>query len=393
MSKQLHLANLLLAWATWPRALDRSFTILHSESSTGWGGQEIRVFTEMEAMRQRGHRLFLAAPPDSQIFQKAKEADFNPWELNPKRILFPFTIMKLARALRRHKVQVVNPHSSADGWITSIAGRLAGTPLIVRSRHIEVDYPNRRTSYWAYGRLPHHVITTSDRISKGLIEKLRLKPDRVQCISTGIDLEIFDASTPGTLHQELGLDANVPLVGMISVIRSWKGHNYFVEAAKIVAVRFPAVHFVVAGGGNDQRLEKIRTWARASKLESRFHLLSHRTDVPNLLASYSVLVLPSTGHEGIPQIILQSHAMACPVVGTTVGGIPEVVADEKSGLLVPTKDSPALAAAINRLLENKTFRSKLATRGQAMVKASHSEEHMCLQLETLYQRYLSGNID
>jgi glycosyltransferase involved in cell wall biosynthesis len=374
-----------------PPVLDRIFTILHTEASTGWGGQEIRVFTEMEAMRKRGHSLYLAAPPISQIFQEADKSGFNPLELNSKRILFPFTILKLARTLRRHKVEVVNPHSSADGWITSMAGRLAGTPLIVRSRHIEVDYPNRRTSYWAYGVLPHHVITTSERISTGLIDRLRLKPDHVQCISTGIDLEKFNAKMVGTLHQELGLDSEVPLVGMISVIRSWKGHDYFVEAAKIVAARFPAAHFVVAGGGNEVRLEKIRRWANEAGLKDSFHLLGHRTDVPNLLASYSVLVLPSTGHEGIPQIILQSHAMACPVVGTTAGGIPEVVADEQSGLLVPTKNPQALAAAINRLLENKAYRNELAARGQAMVKSSHSEEHMCQQLETLYQRYLSGN--
>jgi glycosyltransferase involved in cell wall biosynthesis len=345
----------------------------------------------MEAMRRRGHRLHLAAPASSQVFQEADKSGFNPWELNPKHILFPFAILKLARALRRHQVQVVNPHSSADGWIAGVAGRLARTPLIIRSRHIEVDYPNRRTSRLAYGTLPHHVITTSERISTGLIDRLRLNPDHVQCISTGIGLEKFDAKMVGTLHQELGLDLEVPLVGMISVIRSWKGHDYFVEAAKIVAARFPAVHFVVAGGGNDKRLEKIRRWVNEAGLKDYFHLLGHRTDVPNLLASYSVLVLPSTGHEGIPQIILQSHAMACPVVGTTAGGIPEVVADEKSGLLVPTKDSPALAAAINRLLKNEAFRNELATRGQAMVKANHSQEHMCQQLEALYRRYLSGN--
>jgi glycosyltransferase involved in cell wall biosynthesis len=369
----------------------QSFTILHTEASTGWGGQEIRIFTEMEAMRRRGHRLHLAAPAISRIFQEARKAGFDPWILNSKRILFPFTILKLARALRRKKVEVVNPHSSADGWIAGMAGRLARTPLIIRSRHIEVDYPNRRTSHWAYGVLPHHVITTSERISTGLIERLRLKPDRVQCISTGIDLEKFDGQVSGTLHQELGLDSEVPLVGMISVIRSWKGHDYFVEAAKIVAARFPAAHFVVAGGGNDKRLKKIRRWVNEAGLEDCFHLLGHRTDVPNLLASYSVLVLPSTGHEGIPQIILQSHAMACPVVGTTAGGIPEVVADEQSGLLVPIKNSPALAAAINRLLENEAFRNELTVRGQAMVNANHSEEHMCQQLEALYQRYLSGN--
>jgi glycosyltransferase involved in cell wall biosynthesis len=368
-----------------------SFTILHTEASTGWGGQEIRIFTEMEAMRKRGHRLHLAAPASSRIFHEAREASFDPWELNSKRILFPFTILKLARALRRHKVQVVNPHSSADGWIAGLAGRLARTPLIIRSRHIEVDYPNRRTSRLAYGTLPHHVITTSERISTGLIDRLRLNPDRVQCISTGIGLEKFDAKMVGTLHQELGLDSEVPLVGMVSVIRSWKGHDYFVEAAKIVAARFPTAHFVVAGGGNDKRLEKIRRWVNEAGLKDYFHLLGHRTDVPNLLASYSVLVLPSTGHEGIPQIILQSHAMACPVVGTTAGGIPEVVADEKSGLLVPTKDSPALAAAIIRLLENKTLRNEMAARGRTMMATNHSEKHMCEKLEALYQRYLSGN--
>jgi len=365
------------------------FTILHTEASTGWGGQEIRIFTEMEAMRRRGHQLHLAAPANSRIFHEARESGFDPWELNPKRILFPFAILKLARALHRHKIQVINPHSSADGWIAGFAGRLARTPLIVRSRHIEVDYPNPLTSRLTYGTLPHHVITTSDRISKRLIERLRLNPNRVQCISTGIDLEKFDASVAGTLHQELGLEPDVPLVGMVSVIRSWKGHDYFVKAAKIVTARFPMAHFVVAGGGNNKRLEKIRTWANEAGLEGCFHLLGHRTDVPNLLASYSVLVLPSTGHEGIPQIILQSHAMACPVVGTTVGGIPEVVTNEETGLLVPSKDSPSLAKAIIRLLEDKVSREQMAAKGQAMIQASHSEEHMCQQLETIYQRYIS----
>ena len=365
------------------------FTILHTETSTGWGGQEIRILTEMEAMRRRGHRLHLAAPLNSRIYQESNKSGFNLLRLNSKRILFPITLLKLARTLNRHQVQVVNPHSSADGWIAGLAGRLARTPLIIRSRHIEVNYPNRRTSRLAYGTLPHHVITTSERISTGLIERLRLNPDRMQCISTGIDLEKFDAKMAGTLHQELGLDSEAPLVGMVSVIRSWKGHDYFVEAAKIVAARFPTAHFVVAGGGNDKRLEKIHRWVNEAGLKDRFHLLGHRTDVPNLLASYSVLVLPSTGHEGIPQIILQSHAMACPVVGTTAGGIPEVVADEKSGLLVPTKDPLALAVAINRLLEDKALGNELAARGLAMVKANHSQEHMCQQLETLYQRYLS----
>ena len=344
-------------------------------------------------MRDRGHQVFLASPRDSEIYSKARESNFIPWALDVRKPTLPISIIRLATQLRSNGIQVVNPHSSADGWIAGLAGRLAGTPLIIRSRHIDVDYKKRTSSHWSFGKLPHHVLTTSERISNGLVSALDLNPDRVDCIPTGIDLNQFHPNIKGNLHNELGLADDVPLIGMVSVIRSWKGHDFFIEAAKIVAQRFPNVQFVVAGGGNDRRLEKIQRWVNEAGLKDYFHLLGHRTDVPNLLASYSILVLPSTGHEGIPQIILQSHAMACPVVGTTAGGIPEVVADEKSGLLVPTKDSSALAGAINRLLENKTFRSKLAKRGQAMVKAGHSEEHMCLKLEAIYQRYLSGNID
>ena len=364
--------------------------ILHSEASVGWGGQEIRIFSEMHAMHQRGHIMHLAAPSNSRIFLETRKARFEPWELNPKRILFPFSILNLTRAMRRHKVQVVNPHSSADGWIAGIAGRLARVPLIIRSRHIDVDYPNWRTSRIAYSTLPHHVITTSSRISKGLVEELRLSPECVECIPTGIDLEVFQANTTGTLHQELGLGPGVPLVGMVSVIRSWKGHDFFIEAAKELSEPFPNAHFVVAGGGNDRRLEKIKRWIREAGLEDRFHLLGHRTDIPNLLASYTVLVLPSTGHEGIPQIVLQSHAMQCPVIGTTVGGIPEVVEDGETGLLVPPMNPHAIANAIGRLLRDEPLRIAMAKAGRKFVEGGHSVNHMCQQLEELYYKYLSG---
>ena len=348
----------------------------------------MRVLGEMKAMKARGHKVALAAPKTSVIFQKAKEESLTPWDLDVRKLMFPSSIMKLARRMRDAGVQVANPHSSADGWIAGIAGRLAGVPLIVRSRHIEVDYRNRASSRWGFGKIPHHVVTTSEQISNGLVDALSLDADEISCIPTGIDLKQFDSELPGTLHNELGLDVDVPLVGMISVIRSWKGHDFFVEAAKEVSRRFPEVHFVVAGGGNDRRLAKIERWVQAAQLSNRFHLLGHRTDVPNLLASYTMLVLPSTGHEGIPQIVLQSHAMQCPVVGTKVGGIPEVVEHGKTGLLVPPQIPRALTKAIVKLLENKKRGKEMAAAGRKFVEAEHSVNHMCERLEKLYLKYL-----
>lgn len=357
----------------------------------GWGGQEIRVLGEMRAMRDRGHQVFLASPEDSEIYNKASDSNFLPWALDVRKPTLPISILRLAIQLRANGIQVVNPHSSYDGWVAGLAGRLAGTPLIIRSRHIEVDYKKRTSSHWSFGKLPHHVLTTSKRISNGLVSALDLNPARVNCIPTGIDLKQFNPNIKGNLHNELGLADDVPLIGMVSVIRSWKGHDYFVEAAKILAQRFLNVQFVVAGGGNDRRLEKIRRWIKAANLEERFHLLGYRQDVPNLLASYSILVLPSTGHEGIPQIILQSHAMQCPIVSTTVGGIPEVVENGRTGMLVPPQNFAALADAMSELLRNKNLGKRMSEAGRKMVEAHHSMSHMCQRLETLYYRYLGGN--
>jgi len=370
-------------------SLGHPLTILHSEASTGWGGQEIRVFTELTAMRRRGHRMLLAAPPSSQIFQQAEAAKFHPWPLDLRKPLYPLTIVRLARWISREQVDVVNPHSSADGWLAGLAGRAAGVPLIVRSRHIEVDYPHWRTSRWAFGRLPHHVITTSKGISKHLVEALRLKADHVTCIPTGIDTKRFHPNTHGNLHEELGLPAETQLLGMVAVLRSWKGHEYFIRAAGRMERAKP--HLVIAGEGNQARKMKIQQWAKEAGVANRLHMLGYRADIPNILASLSCLVLPSTAHEGIPQIVLQAQATGRPVVGTKVGGIPEVVKDGDTGLLVPSQNTEALADALERVLKDKNLAHSLGRGGRAQSESNHSLDAMCNQLEILYQRYLSGS--
>lgn len=365
----------------------KSYIIAHTESSLGWGGQEIRVFTEMLAMRKRGHRLLLFAPSRSTIYARCQEAGFLVYSFSDHKAHYPLTILRLAAAFRREKVQVVNPHSSRDGWLAGVAARLAGVPLVIRSRHIEVDYPNRWLSRIAYKLLAHQVLTTSQRISDRLIQELGLSPGKVACVPTGIDLAQFDPQVPGKLHEELALPPEIPLVGMVSVLRSWKGHKHFLDAAAEIIRQTQHVQFVIAGDG------PLRSWLaetiREMGLEARVRMLGHRDDVPNILASLSVLVLPSTAHEGIPQIVLQAQAMSRAVVGTTVGGIPEVVTDGVTGLLVPPGDVRLLVEAIGSLLNNASQRACLGQQARKRAEQEYGLENMCQQLEDLYAHHLA----
>ncbi len=363
-------------------------TILHTEASVGWGGQEIRIYTEMLAMRERGHRMLLSAPKASRILAKATQAGFEVRPLDDRRLAYPASILGMRRWIRKTRINVVNPHSSRDGWIAGIAGRMAGVPLVLRSRHIEVDYPNRFSSRIVFGRLPHHVLTTSERISSRLASELGLEPSRVTCVPTGIDLRKFHPTIEGVLHRELGLSPEVQVIGMISVLRSWKGHEYFLRAAASLAQSDRGLRFVIAGDGPIRA--QVEAWIDEFGLRDRVHLLGHRDDVESVLASLDVLVLPSYAHEGVPQIILQAQAVGRAVVGTRIGGIPEVIRDGETGLLVPPRDPEALAGAIGRLISDGSQRARMGNAAATIAASEYGLDVMCARLEAIYDRYLGS---
>jgi glycosyltransferase involved in cell wall biosynthesis len=336
-------------------------------------------------MRAHGHWVALAAHPASAIARRAREAGILFYPLRTHKALLPLEVARMAAWLIRNRVEVVNTHSSNDGWLAGVAARLALRPILIRSRHIEVDYPNRFWSGLAFRLLPHRVITTSQRIADRLVAELRIPPARVTCIATGVDLARFNPEIEGCLHQELGVDPEVALVGMISVLRSWKGHATFLDAAaRLLGDSTRPVRFVIAGDGPGREVltEKIaqEPW------KGRVALLGHRADVPNVLASLDVLVLPSYAHEGIPQIVLQAQAMSCAVVATTIGGIPEVVEDGVTGLLVPPRDPAALAEKIGVLLDDPALDARLGQAARECIEKHHSLDAMGERLLELYEK-------
>ncbi len=336
-------------------------------------------------MQKRGHKVSLVAPRESQIFKRSEAAGIPCLPMSFKRSAWARDFFILKRFFKKESVAVLNPHSSRDGWLAGLAGRSAGVPLILRSRHIEVDYPNRFTSRIAFGRLPHHVLTTSDKIKNRLITELSLKPADVTTIATGIDIEIYSGPRISTIRKELKIASDVPIIGMVTVLRSWKGHPFFLEAAYSVLKSLPDTVFVIAGDGPQR--ENIERKIIDLGLTSNVLLLGHRSDVENILKGLNALVLPSTAHEGIPQIILQAHASQTPVIGTNVGGIPEVVCHMETGLIIPHSDSTALAAAILEVLQNPSASASRAAKGNVFVAREHSQAVMAKKLEAIYNRY------
>jgi glycosyltransferase involved in cell wall biosynthesis len=358
--------------------------ILHSESSTGWGGQENRTLNELIGMRERGHEMAVVSRPGARILERAKEAGFETFAVDMRGALdFP-ALFKLRRLMREFRADIVNTHSGRDTQLAGMAARSMGSqrPRIVRTRHLALPI----TSKISYSVLPDQVVTVSRFVGEYLVAA-GVPRTQITVVPTGIDVALYSSPEPGRLREELGLGAEAVLVGTVAILRKKKGHIEIIEAARRVIERFPNTHFVFAGDG--PQADNLRRRIGELGLEGRIHLLGLRRDVINILKSLDLFVLP-TYQEALGTAFIEAGATGCPVIGTAVDGVPEVVQDGVNGLLVPAKDSEALAEALLTMLADPARRHAMGSEGARLMAESFSRAAMAAGMEKLYLQLLAA---
>jgi glycosyltransferase involved in cell wall biosynthesis len=341
---------------------------------------------ELRGFQKRGCQVWVMAEEHSQIFKRAAEAGIGTVPVRFKRARMLQDAMRLAMWLRRERIEVLNTHSSRDGWLLGIAGRLARVPLLIRSRHIDVEYPNVSISRHAFTTFADHVLTTSQKITDQFQRIFHLPDEQITTLPTGIDVERFHPSGPKADLPVLRDAGSAPVVGMVSVLRSWKGHPVFFEAARRLRDSGRKIQFVVVGGGAP--VERFQALAKEHGVAALIQFTGHREDVPEVLRALDLLVIPSTRHEGVPQIGLQALASGTPVVGSDCGGIPEIIREGETGRVCPAGDAAALAARIVEALDQPEVTRAMADRGREWVTRQHSLEAMLDRLDALYRRYV-----
>lgn len=271
-------------------------------------------------------------------------------------ILAPRTFRDLSRAaafLRRERVDILSPMLGLTTLVGPFVGRAAGVPVVVNNQ--------RNLSYWIRGgvresvygfasrRLVDAIIVNSEAAAEELVRRFRVPREKIANIGVGTDIEGITRAVPAdALRDSLGLDGR-RVVGIVAKLSGVKGHSYFLEAAAIVSAAVGDVSFLIVGDGPERgRLEHA---AADLGLDSKVHFLGVRDDVPSLLKLMDVMVLSSLS-EGSPNVILEAMAAGVPVVGTRVGGVPELVEEGSTGLLVEPADALGLAHAMRELLDD-----------------------------------------
>jgi glycosyltransferase involved in cell wall biosynthesis len=355
--------------------------ILHTEASTGWGGQEIRILDESAGMQARGHTLRIAAPMEAPIVAAARKrglaADAIP--VNRRTLA---GLRGLLATIDAFTPDVIVTHSSTDSWLASLATYfLRRGVAVVRTRHLSTPIAAGMLNRWLYGWVPRRVVTTGEAVRAMLIERLSLDPAHVVSVPTGTDLTRFFPGDRSAARRALNLPDG-PIVGIVATLRSWKGHRFLIRA--LADPRLVNVRLVIVGDGPQDKA--LRQQVDELGLQARVQFTGQQGDVAPWMRAFDVMALPSTGNEGVPQALMQAMACGIPVVTTPVGAIPELVRDAETGLLVPAGDRSALADAIDRLLGNTLLARRLATAGREFVAAKHSSAAMLDAMEDVLRQ-------
>jgi len=364
-----------------------SLSIIHTESSCGWGGQEIRILTETEGLIRRGHHVTLVAPEESCIAQAAltKKIPTVTLPIARKNVAALYSLICWLKR-QPSRFDIINTHSSTDSWLSAIACLfLSNPPSIIRTRHVSSPVNKNPPTYWLYQKAVDHVVTTGEALRQQLRRVNNFAEDSMTSVPTGIDLQRFSPLPPGqtkTMQRaNLGLSP-APCVGILATLRNWKGHAYLLEAFALLVNEFPEWNLLIVGDGPQRN--NLERQAQKLSIHDRVKFAGNRNDPEQWLRAMDVFVLPSYGDEGVPQSIMQAMACGLPVVSTPVGAIREAVVEYSTGLLVPPKNEVLLANSLNSLMCNIALREKFAHAGWSRAQQNFGIDIMLDRMEEVF---------
>lgn len=356
--------------------------ILHLEASSGWGGQEIRILREAEGMRARGHLVVFAVTKKGGLVKRARDAGFTVYEMSFRKPFWLISLFRLLAMMKRHKIDIVNTHSSLDSWIGGIAARI-GRRSIVRTRHLSTPIKPGFNSWFVYGKLADFVVTTCSSILPMIVKQSGKLPSLCHSIATGVDPQKITVLPKDAeeFRKNLGILPDDFLVGTACFMRSWKGIDDLLKAADLLR-NVAKLKWVIIGGGHAERHKQFAAELKLNNVVFTGHL-----DHPfPALASLDVFTLLSTAHEGVSQAILQAAYLGKPLISTRIGGLGEVCIDQETGLNVSPFAPEEVAKAVLKLKESAELRNIFGTKAKKLVLDQFTLTHTLDQMEEVYRQ-------
>lgn len=359
--------------------------ILHIEASLGWGGQEMRTLNDAIGMRARGHGVIFAVGRGAPLGVEARKAGFVVYELPMKRSTLMRAIWGLMRILYKERISLINTHSSFDGWLAGIIGRMWGI-AVIRTRHLSTQIRKGLNSFLLYNAFADCVVTTCRETARTIVKQAHLPQERCLSIPTGTDSNElqFNQDEVGAFRKRVGCAPDDILIGTLCILRSWKGVADLLQAAKLLE-GVPRLRWVVVGSGPSEAY--FLDLRDKLGLRDRVVFTGFLSPVATALASFDIFVLLSHAHEAVSQASLQAGFLSKPLITTPTGGLKEVCIDRETGFLVPAHAPGEVARAVQLLVDNPALRSEMGSAAHRLVSARFMRQQTIEAMECVYKKF------
>lgn len=350
---------------------------------------EVKLIAGMTRYPTDKTRKFLEEFKDNFISVPCLRREINPF-------FDALALFKLCRILAKEEFDIVHTHTAKAGALGRLAAHFSGSRRIIHMPHGNnfYGYFNYFTSKLVIlaerilSRYTSLFVALSNLEKRELIEYAVAPEEKIRVVNSGLDLEFKNIGQDDAFlrKRSFGFDSNQRVVGMVSRLEPIKGPEYFIESIPQIIKKSIDTAFLVVGEGSLRK--KLEKRAKELGLKDRITFLGWREDILKIIAFLDILVQPSL-NEAIGRVLLEAQGLGIPVVATSVGGIPEIVRDGVTGILVPPKDSERLAEAVSGLLLDEEKRSGMSRKSKEWVDEKFSAQRMLKDIDTIYQEIVS----
>lgn len=350
-----------------------------------------------EEMERRGFRVHLGFPNPRLLEVRRHSLGKN----RRAAVLYPFdtalTAFRLAGLIRRERYDLVLTNSAKGDIYGSLAGFLAGRPVVWRLHDIVTGDAFSRLNMLLFrlsaNLFARRVLAVSGAAREAFLA-LGVKKEKVKVVYNGIRREGLSGARREEVRSQWGIPAGVPAAGMVGRLVDWKGPDHFLRAASLVSRELPEARFMLVGEaifGEKSFVDELKHMAVELGLEDRVVFTGYREDVPDIMASLDLLVHASILPDPLPTVLIEAMSLGLPVVAAEGGGVGEIVEDGKTGIVVPPGDAESMARAMTRILSRPSLGRDMGGAGSERAARLFDVEKTTREMEEEMLEILSGS--
>lgn len=362
-------------------------TLMHLSISLDVGGLENLILNLCQHIDRERFRPIVCCLSEGLALQKEFEAIGVPVYSVPKRDGFDWQLIPpLVSLLRLERVDILHTHNACPYLYGTVAGRWSGVSAIVHTEHSNIEPEHhglwRVERYLSY--LANPIIADSENVAETLIQDQSVHPRRVKVIPNGIDEQHFQPRPPDqALQESFGIQAGEHVIGIVARLEPVKNHQMLLRAFSSLCDLRSDIRLLIVGDGSSR--SDLGAMAQELNIADRIIFAGNRRDIPECLSLMDAFALSSVS-EGLPLTILEAMAAGVPVISTKVGGIPEVINNERNGLLVESQDVAGMRDAFLRLLEDTVLTQQITSCARSDVVSRYSLRAMTRAYEHTYDQ-------